>query len=97
VRRILKYPLPERKAVSKGDGAFQFEVSMPQHPRMLHAGMSESGELCVWALVDDTRASQQRKILVIGTGREFDLHGFAHIQTVQVGAMVWHVFDGGPA
>jgi hypothetical protein len=95
VSRILRYELPERKAVSKGDGVFRFEVSMPAVSWLLHAGMSRD-ELCVWALVDRATPVHPRRILVVGTGREFDTDGAHHIQTVQVGAMVWHVFDGGP-
>ena len=49
--------------------------------------------LQLWALVDDAKPSEIRKISVVGTGWNIDGNPGTYIGTVQDGMYVWHVFD----
>ncbi len=55
----------------------------------------QRGELCIWALVDNDRVKDIRVFHVYGTGDKFEASDMIHIGTVQMGVLVWHVFDLG--
>ena len=71
------------------------ELAMPKGARVLD--VHEQGrELCLWALVDDTRPLEQRVFAIYGTGHplaEQLVH--KHVGTIHVTelALVWHVFE----
>ena len=84
------------------DIIYKYELSLgltslrfPLDAEVLSAQMQD-GKLCIWVKQPEpviaTRVLQQRTFLVVGTGRS--LKGiFTHIDTVQDGSFVWHVFE----
>jgi hypothetical protein len=47
----------------------------------------------LWAEVDTAQPLQHRSFLVIGTGMEIMEEVKQYIGSVQMGALVWHVFE----
>lgn len=72
-------------------------VLMPEGAKILCVQI-QNGKICLWARVDSNLAGQDRKILIRGTGQEYDVR-FPYIEeyigTVQHanGNLVWHVFE----
>lgn len=68
-------------------------VVMPEGARILSAQM-QLGRLCLWAAVETANKPSARSIWVYGTGNPaFGMPGKRHIETVQDGPLVWHVFE----
>jgi hypothetical protein len=71
-------------------------VTMPKDARILHCE-AQCGEFMLWAIVDlETKSSETRHFLVLGTGQKFDATDLArmkHINTFQQDIFVWHVFE----
>lgn len=89
-KRIWKYTLELTAAQ---------HVRMPRHAEPIAVAM-QGDELVMWAIVHlcPDGKTVARKILVAGTGHPSfaeEMTPFGHIGTVQDGALVWHVFDGG--
>lgn len=55
------------------------------------------GQLVLWAEVDPDGPVERRKVMVFGTGFELPDVPRRHVATVQRGALVLHVYDGGRA
>lgn len=73
-----------------------FLVRMPRDARILSAGV-QGNEIMVWAKVDPLADPIMRRLPVYGTGHEIDERdqGLPLIDTVFMGPLVFHVFDGG--
>ena len=67
-------------------------IAMPDGAKILRCGV-QSGEVVIWALLDPAKDRQERQFDVVGTG--WVLHGDMgdYIDTVQVGPLVWHIFE----
>ena len=70
-------------------------VSMPKGARVLSVGV-QHGEVQVWALVDPEAPTELRRFMKIDTGQcmtEPCVERIRFIGTVQMGDLVWHIFD----
>jgi len=65
---------------------------MPRRAEILTA-QQQSGWLCIWAKVDPKAPKVDRVIRIAGTGGP--LCDGKYVASVQQGALVWHIFDGG--
>jgi hypothetical protein len=88
MKTIWKYPL---------EITDQQSVTMPEGAKILTAQM-QGRDLCLWAIVDpDARHHEDRHIQIVGTGHLIegleDAKQFSYIASVQMGALVWHVFE----
>lgn len=84
---IHKYPLRESTAVQS--------VAMPVAAEILSCQV-QRGTICLWATVYDDPGQPMywRKFIIRGTGYPLDgLIGPQHVGTVQMGDLVWHVFE----
>ena len=79
---IHKYPLTERIT----------QLMLPYGAQILTA-QTQSGIVCLWALMDPARATQRREIEIVGTGWPMDAAERRYIGTVQQEVFVWHVFE----
>lgn len=84
MRTVWKFPL-------RIEDSYQ-HVPMPDAAAILHAEM-QHGRLCLWALVDDSHANEDRVFRVFGTGHDTAMDKIAHVSTVQDGPFMWHVFE----
>lgn len=75
-------------------------IEMPEDATVLAAATDGMGELCIWALVDTTKAKVQKKIWCVGTG--WDLAAVFNrdccvevnfIGTVREDFYMWHVME----
>lgn len=82
-RTIWKYPLniTDRQV-----------VMIPKNGQLLSVQF-QGAILCLWVLVDPNAPEQPREIEVIGTGNPIDNSNRYHIDTVQDGSLVWHIFE----
>ena len=73
-------------------------VSMPSGARLLHVDV-QHGEPQVWAHVQPSAQSRNRKLRVYGTGHPIESDRGAYVGTFQVhgGVLVFHLFDEGEA
>lgn len=73
-------------------------MSMPVGTKLLSAQLQD-GVIRLWALHPFTRAGERkfekRTLFITGTGHEteFAVDSMRFISTVQVGPLVWHVFE----
>lgn len=71
-------------------------LDMPVGAHVLSVGV-QSGDLVLWALVPKTHApTEKRHFFVLGTGNRIpwgDISACPFLGTVQIGPLVWHVFD----
>jgi len=51
------------------------------------------GALTIWAKVDPFEPTVQRTFLLVGTGEEMTSDTVKYINTVQMGDLVWHIFE----
>lgn len=65
-------------------------ISMPRDANALTVQI-QNGKPCLWALVSPDCAKRDVPILIFGTGHPVQNDGH-YIGTVQVGALVFHVF-----
>ena len=75
-------------------------IEMPEGATVLAAATDGMGELCIWALVDTTKAKITKKVWCVGTGWDlaaiFNRSGHIEIQfidTVREGFYMWHVME----
>ena len=70
-------------------------VKMPTGSRLLSVQLQQ-GEPMLWAIVEETAQSIDRHIKIIGTGhRANHVLDDAFVGTIQIGSLVFHVFDAG--
>lgn len=70
-------------------------VEIPRGSTVLDVQV-QRGFPCLWMFVDDAEPKTPRRVLMRGTGH--DCSGLSwrnHMGTFQLGALVFHVFDGG--
>jgi hypothetical protein len=67
---------------------------MPYEARILAAG-NQDGNLVLWAQFHPGVSLESRTIVIAGTGQPFGIDGiyYAYLDTVQIGELVWHLFE----
>jgi hypothetical protein len=81
---IWKFPLPIRDMVS---------LTMPVGAKVLSVA-EQHGDLCLWAVVDDTAPRMERIFYVFGTGNPIVGVGTSRfVGTVLMAPFVWHIFE----
>lgn len=70
-------------------------VMMPRGAKII-AVQEQAGAICLWAIVDPQENKTSRLFTIAGTGHQLPPNAAAinHLGTVQLGAYVWHVFEG---
>lgn len=53
----------------------------------------QNNTLCLWALTNPNAPTTYRTIEIVGTGMEVSPYQKRFIGTVQMGVLVWHVFE----
>lgn len=66
-------------------------IHMPKGAKILKADF-QGHALFLWALVDSSNPPEPRQIVVLTTGRRFDLN-VTYISTAFLDGTVWHVFE----
>ena len=69
-------------------------VLMPKHAEVLTAQV-QNNIICVWAFIsEENEMVAPRRFDIVGTGNPIqdDLGRF--VDTVQMGQLVWHIFEG---
>lgn len=72
------------------------EISMPAAAEILSIQM-QGAALTAWAVVHEGSENATRRFYVVGTGHPLPIAAWSSrfLATVQSGALVWHIFDGG--
>ena len=83
MKTIYKYPL-----IVGGENI----IGMPSGAKVLDV-QSQRGELVLWAIVDLQNPFEARHFDVIGTGFSLPDEADQYIASVQLGPLVWHVFE----
>lgn len=85
MKKIYKYPL------TLTDTQF---VELPLGAEILTAQMQDN-QLCLWAMVNtlSEAVKKNRRIEIIGTGNPVPTGNLKYISTVQIGGLVFHVFE----
>ena len=90
MRTIYKYPLTFQD---------QSTITLPRGAELLHIDIQNPAsyppEIMLWAMVETTNPSGERRIFMSGTGHQLPAMKIDHIGTVLHQGYVWHVFDGG--
>ena len=68
------------------------EILMPEDARILSVQM-QNESLCLWALVDADKPRVCREFQVYSTGHTVQDNIKDYLGTVQIGSLVWHVFE----
>lgn len=53
----------------------------------------QAGVLMLWALVDPASPLEPRSIHLYGTGYPLARHALEFLATIQIGPLVWHLFE----
>jgi hypothetical protein len=69
------------------------DVSMPVGAKILTA-QEQDGCICLWAECPQVENVELREIIIVGTGHDYLPSELQYIATVQIGAFVWHVYEG---
>ncbi len=69
-------------------------IEMPEHHKILSAGLDPGGQLCIWVLADTKGSPRGRMVYGMGTGNPWHemAFGLDFIGTVNDGPFMWHVF-----
>lgn len=69
-------------------------VMMPNGSKVLSVQL-QAEQICVWALVNPQEPTEERLFFIMGTGHPFgDTGDLLHfVGTIQMGPLVWHVFE----
>lgn len=72
------------------------EVEMPAASEIVSVQM-QGDTLTAWAIVHTDSATVTRTFYIVGTGHPLPTPAWSSrfLATVQDGALVWHIFDGG--
>lgn len=73
-----------------------FSIVTFRGARILSAQLQD-GQPQLWMLVDDAADRVERRIRIVGTGWRLSSDPGKHIDTIQDGSLVWHIFDAGEA
>lgn len=73
-------------------GAHDYEMS--DGAELLHVA-NQHENVCLWAMVDNTKPISKRRIGVVPTGIDFDAENSKYVGTVslQGGNLIFHVFE----
>ena len=67
-------------------------IEMPKYADVLCV-QAQYGEIVFWAQINtSTKETMVRNFVVVGTGHPYK-HAQNYIGTVQIGSLVWHVFE----
>jgi len=82
--KIFKYPLMLGENI----------LDMPKGSEILCVQIQHDKPM-IWANTNPDNVKEHRKIMVVGTGYEFDNSNLTYIGTFQElgGSMIWHVFE----
>ncbi len=85
MKQVLKYKL--------GIVGLQ-EIELPEGAQILSV-QTQHESICLWALVDQDKAKEMRRIILIGTGHYLPEGDHKFLGTVQElgGDLVWHLFE----
>ena len=67
-------------------------VMLPEGARILTVQM-QGKQLCLWAMMNPDALPKRREIQIIGTGHDVSDADGRYIATVQMQALVWHIFE----
>lgn len=83
-REVWKFPLTASESI----------VDMPVGARVLTVQVQD-GTPCIWAIVAPEQPTEVRRFFAEGTGWGCDdsIERAPYIGTVQVGPLVWHIFE----
>lgn len=87
---IYKYPLIPGAARDEHGNAV-IDVEMPRAHTILKADR-QGDSICVWAGVRDGDPLVTQRFVVVPTGSQYNQWALMHIDTVFMGALVFHVF-----
>jgi len=91
MKTIWKFVLPV-------DDVVEFDMPARSFPLKVSA---ETGEACLWAVVDTEATKENRRFYVVGTGHPMPGGTLSYVGTFFVPTtgivLVFHVFDGGVA
>lgn len=68
------------------------ELTMPEGAEILSVA-NQSGNLCLWAMVDPERPNCSRYVEIIGTGNPIQANDRKFIGTAVIAPFVRHVFE----
>jgi hypothetical protein len=66
-------------------------VRMPKGATVVQVGIQD-GLYCIWAVVDTDVPVEERRFVVVGTGRELN-DNMVHVGTVFENPFVWHIME----
>lgn len=96
--KIYKYPLEyinQWFELSRQQDAEFLCVQM--QPHIGHGYLQNTGTICAWFKVDETKPLVAREYILVGTGIDFSEVGMAggekYLGTVQSNGFVWHLFE----
>lgn len=88
---IYKFPInPDFKAIT---------ISMPMDAQILHVGVDNKNQICMWALVETAVDYEERKFYCMGTGWNYDDIWYDADLTNYIGTAiteekeVYHIFE----
>ena len=81
--KIFKYPVPIKP---------EFTLEMPMYAKVI-AYQVQGGMPVIWAEVEETNDKVERKFITLGTGHEAPEFTGAHIGTIQLDGLVWHLYE----
>lgn len=68
-------------------------LNMPLGAKIVHvAKQKKDGQLCLWAIVDQTKDAEFRRFEIVGTGHPIP-YGGVHVGTWFDADLVWHLFE----
>ena len=93
MKRIYKYP------IIGADVAACQEIEIHAGAGILSAGRDPNGDICIWAMIEDTSPMVKKNIYCIGTGWPLDLiftngESVKFIDTIKEEPYMWHIFYG---
>lgn len=86
-RRIYKYPLPAEPG--------ECSITMPRDARVLHFGIDERRNLCVWVLVPLLGIDGEKRFGLVFTGEDLHFFNATYVGTCGLDGLIWHCFDLG--
>lgn len=75
--------------------ADEVQLYMHHGAEVIHVG-EQHGQLCIWALIDESAPRQHRSFRIAGTGHDVDCTTWnKYLGTVHLagGALIFHVFE----
>ena len=70
----------------------EFVIGIPEGAKVLCV-QPQAVEICMWVQVCPEHENENRTFVVHGTGHPIESVGKTYIGTVQIGPLVWHVFE----